>query len=258
MNLPIEIVLNTFQATAADLDVAGGVVTIDEYSFPWKKLFSAEKQLAVAEVDAIQNARIDAVSAGTEYSFILTQQVDSELVVERIAYTASTGDTWTNVSAAWKSIVDAHAAAGRIKIASTAISTVTNADDTLTITSSDGYALLSVSNASNSVTLNVGATTGVPAKNSGADLLAEGVKDSFDGDLPISGDTYTSYELTLMLPKGSGGFNEQTSDQEHTLKLYLNDGGGANYTALVGDIDNLLAGVDATTAAWNFSDALAV
>ena len=61
-----------------------------------------------------------------------------------------------------------------------------------------------------------------------------------------------------MLPKGSGGFNEQTSDQEHTLMLYLNDGGGANYTALFGDIDLLLAGLDAATAAWDFSDALAV
>jgi hypothetical protein len=61
-----------------------------------------------------------------------------------------------------------------------------------------------------------------------------------------------------MLPKGSGGFNEQTSDQEHTLNLYLNDTVGANYTALVADVDLLLAGLDAATAAWNFSDALAV
>ena len=257
MNKPIEIVLNTIAAAAADLTVVGGVIGIDDYSFPWKKLFSAEKQLAVVEVDAIQNAKITAVAAGIEYSFILTQRVGGDLIVERIAYTASTGDTYTNVSAGWKAIVDAHAASGRIKVASTVISTVTNADDVLTITSADGYALMSVSNASNSVTLNIaGATTGVAAVNAGADLLAAGVVDSFDStQKPVSGKVYTSYELTLMLPKGSGGFNEQTSDQKHTLMLYL-ETTATNYAALVLEIDKLLAGTDGL--AWNFSAALAV
>jgi len=265
MNLPIEIVLNAatidyVTATWKDLSVADGIITVGErYSFPWKKLFDKSKQIAVAEVDAIQKARIDAVSAGTEYSFLLTQQVGSSLVVERISYIASAGDTYTNVSAAWKSIVDAHASAGRIKIDSSAISTVNNTDDTLTITSSDGYALLSVSNASNSVTLNVGATTGVPAKNAGADLLAAGVVDSFDGTLPTAGASYTSYDLTLMLPKGSGGFNEQTSDQEHTLKLYIDESGTPSGHFIV-DLDKLLNGEDAinNTVTGLVSELLAV
>ena len=58
-----------------------------------------------------------------------------------------------------------------------------------------------------------------------------------------------------MLPKGSGGFNEQTSDQEHTLMLYL-ETTATNYAALVLEIDKLLAGTDGL--AWNFSAALAV
>jgi hypothetical protein len=253
MNLPIEIVLNTFQPTAADLDVAGGVVTIDEYSFPWKKLFSAEKQLAVAETPAAPTITVGTPVAGTEYFFYVSQWIDGSLEQHRIAATATTASA-NDLATALDAAVDVIAAAGggsRLKATSAAATNV------VTITSEAGYANLSVSNASSSV-LTLGGVAGVSAKNAGTDLLAENVKDSFDGDLPISGDTYTSYELTLMLPKGSGGFNEQTSDQEHTLKLYLNDGGGANYTALVGDIDNLLAGVDATTAAWDFSDALAV
>ena len=60
-----------------------------------------------------------------------------------------------------------------------------------------------------------------------------------------------------MLPKGSGGFNEQTSDQEHTLMLYL-ETTATNYAVLLADIDLLLNGEDAVTAGWDFHDALAV
>ena len=253
MNKPINIILNTMLAAAADLDVAGGVVTIDDYSFPWKKLFSAEKQLAVAETPAAPTITVGTPVPGTEYSFFVSQWIGGTLEQHRISVTAATA-TPDDLATLIDSAVDVIAAAGggsRLKATSAAATNV------VTITSIAGYANLTVSNASSSV-LTLGGVAGISAKNSGADLLAAGVADSFDSDLPISGDTYTSYELTLMLPKGSGGFNEQTSDQEHTLNLYLNDGGGANYTALVADVDLLLAGLDAATAVWNFSDALAV
>jgi hypothetical protein len=252
MNKPINIILNTMLPSAADLDVAGGVVTIDDYSFPWKKLFSAEKQLAVAETPAAPTITVGTPVPGTEYFFYVSQWIDGTLEQHRISVTAATAlpaDLATLIDSA----VDVIAAAGggsRLK----ATSAVT-ASNEVTISSIPGYANLTVSNASSSV-LVLGGVAGVSAKNSGADLLAAGVADSFDSDLPISGDTYTSYELTLMLPKGSGGFNEQTSDQEHTLNLYLNDTVGANYAALVLEVDKLLAGTDGL--AWNFSDALAV
>lgn len=251
MNKPINIILNTMLAAAADLDVAGGVVTIDDYSFPWKKLFSAEKQLAVAETPAAPTITVGTPVPGTEYFFYVSQWIGGTLEQHRISVTAATatpGDLATLIDSA----VDLIAAAGggsRLKATSAAAANV------VTISSIAGYANLTVSNASSSV-LALGGVAGVSAKNSGADLLAAGVADSFDSDLPISGDTYTSYELTLMLPKGSGGFNEQTSDQEHTLNLYLNDTVGANYAALVLEVDKLLAGTDGL--AWNFSDALAV
>jgi hypothetical protein len=244
MNKDINIVLNGASAAAASFDVADGVVSISSYPFPWKKIQKASKTVSVAKVDAVQNAKITAVAAGIEYSFILTQRVGGDLIVERIAYTAFTGDTYTNVSAGWKAIVDAHAASGRIKVASTAISTVTNADDVLTITSADAYALMSVSNASNSVTLNIaGATTGVAAVNAGADLLAIGIADSFDSDLPASGTNYTLYDWSLKLPKGKGGFNGQTDDQDVSLKLFVQEG-QAGTAALVIEIDYVLAGLN--------------
>jgi hypothetical protein len=252
MNKPINIILNTMLPSAADLDVAGGVVTIDDYSFPWKKLFSAEKQLAVAETPAAPTITVGTPVPGTEYFFYVSQWIDGTLEQHRISVTAATAlpaDLATLIDSA----VDVIAAAGGgSRLKATSAVTATNE---VTISSIAGYANLTVSNASSSV-LVLGGVAGISAKNSGADLLAAGVADSFDSDLPISGGTYTSYELTLMLPKGSGGFNEQTSDQEHTLNLYLNDTVGANYAALVLEVDKLLAGTDGL--AWNFSDALAV
>jgi hypothetical protein len=253
MNKPINIILNTIAATAADLAVAGGVVTIDDYSFPWKKLFSAEKQLAVAGTAGIITATPGALASGTEYAFFLTQEVNGEAITERITWVSgSATPTAAEICDGWRSVVLAHVNAGRFKITVPAAGAATLI---LPASSVADYNLTSVSGPLGST-----AQTAAPVSpvNLGADLLAAGVADSFDSDLPISGDTYTSYELTLMLPKGSGGFNEQTSDQEHTLNLYLNDTVGANYTALVADVDLLLAGLDAATAAWDFSDALAV
>ena len=254
MNKPINIILNTMLAAAADLDVAGGVITIDDYSFPWKKLFSAEKQLAVAGTAGVITATPGALAANTEYAFFLTQEVSGEVITERITWVSgSTAPATADIVCdGWRSVVLAHVNAGRFKITVPAAGAVTLI---LPASSVADYNLTSVSGPLGATAQT---TSGVAPVNLGADLLAAGVADSFDSDLPISGDTYTSYELTLMLPKGSGGFNEQTSDQEHTLNLYLNDTVGANYTALVADVDLLLNGEDAATAAWDFSDALAV
>ena len=62
-----------------------------------------------------------------------------------------------------------------------------------------------------------------------------------------------------MLPKGNGGFNGQTSDQEHTLKLYVDEAGTPSSHFIV-DLDKLLNGEDATnnTVTGLVSELLAV
>jgi hypothetical protein len=251
MNKPIEIVLNTIAAAAADLTVVGGVIGIDDYSFPWKKMFSAEKKLSVAGTAGIITATPGALSSGTEYAFFLTQEVNGEVITERITWVSgSATPTAINVADGWRSVVLAHVNAGRFKITVPAAGAATLI---LPASSVADYNLTSVSGPLGST-----AQTAAPVSpvNLGADLLAAGVVDSFDStQKPVSGKVYTSYELTLMLPKGSGGFNEQTSDQEHTLMLYL-ETTATNYAALVLEIDKLLAGTDGL--AWNFSAALAV
>ena len=192
--------------------------------------------------------------AGTEYYFYISQWIDGTLEQHRISAVGGASDTLT--AAAIVSAIETMAAAGggsRLKVSAT------NAAGVVTILSDAGYPTVTVSNASSSVLTIAVQTAGEEAINAGADLLAGGVKDSFDGSLPVSGSNYTSYELTLMLPKGNGGFNEQTSDQEHTLMIYIDESGtpSSHWRA---DFDNLLNGLDATnnTVTGLVSELLAV
>ena len=248
MNKDINIVLNTIAASAADLDVAGGIVTIDDYSFPWKKLFSAEKKAAVTAAGAAITLAPSSPSAGLEYRVIIRQFVADEEKVISVVYTAITGDTPTTVCNNLRTLISAFVSAGSLDV-------TPSGTTTCIITSSATNPVISVGGLLN---LSASApTAGTAGVNEGATLAGEGVVDSFDGDLPLVGSEYTSYELSLKLPKGYGGFNGQTSDQEIKLNLYL-DEAATNFAALEGDIDALLDGTDAVTAAWNFSDALAV
>ena len=52
MNKDINIILNGADAAAASFDVADGVVSVDGYSFPWKKIQKASKTVSAAETQA--------------------------------------------------------------------------------------------------------------------------------------------------------------------------------------------------------------
>jgi hypothetical protein len=75
MNKDINIILNGADAAAASFDVADGVVSIDGYSFPWKKIQKASKTVSVAGTEGIINAKIGALASGIEYAFFLTQKL---------------------------------------------------------------------------------------------------------------------------------------------------------------------------------------
>ena len=248
MNKPINIVLNAIAASAADLDVAGGSITIGGYAFPWKKLFSAEKKTAVTSAGGAITLTPATVSAGLEYSVIFKQYVAGSLKEVYVAYTAVAGDTPQIVCDALRTVTSAHVNSGSLDVA-------LSGSTTCIVTSTATNPVISVGGQQNLTPS--AATAGTAGVNEGATLIDAGVVDSFDGDLPLVSAEYTSYELGLKLPKGDGGFNGQTSDQEIKLNLYL-DEAATNFAALEGDIDALLDGTDAVTAAWNFSDALAV
>ena len=237
MNKDINIVLNGADAAAASFDVADGVVSIDGYSFPWKKIQKASKTVSVAETQADLDVTVASSVFGNEYFFYISQWIGGTLEQHRITFTGGASVTLT--AAAAVSAIETLAAAGggsRLKVSAT------NALGVITILSDTGYPLVTVSNVSSSV-LTISGTAGVAAKNAGADLLARGIADSFDSDLPASGTNYTLYDWSLKLPKGKGGFNGQTDDQDVSLKLFVQEA-QAGTAALVIEIDYVLAGLN--------------
>lgn len=81
------------------------------------------------------------------------------------------------------------------------------------------------------------------------DLNTEGVVASFQVDgsgdpLKFTADAvYAEYRIPFMASKGYGGFNEQTSDQEHLLKVYIKQSGStaANFAAALTGLDNVVS-----------------
>jgi len=240
MNKDINIILNGADAAPASFDVADGVVSIDGYSFPWKKIQKVIKTVSAAETQADVDVTVAGSVSGVEYFFYISQWIDGTLEQHRITFAGGASDTLT--AAAAVSAIETLAAAGggsRLKVSAT------NAAGVITILSDTGYPLITVSNASSSVLTIAVQTAGEAAVNAGADLLEIGIADSFDSDLPASGptDTYTLYDWSLKLPKGKGGFNGQTDDQDVSLKLFVQEG-QAGTLPLVTEVDNVLAGLN--------------
>ena len=239
MNKDINIVLNGASAAAASFDVADGVVSISGYPFPWKKIQKASKTVSVAGTAGVITATPGALAANTEYAFFLTQEVSGEVITERITWVSGSTAPATPdiVCDGWRSVVLAHVNAGRFKITVPAAGAVT------LILPASSVAYYNLTSVSGPLGATAQTTSGVAPVNLGADLLAAGVVDSFDSDLPASGTTYTLYDWSLKLPKGKGGFNGQTDDQDVSLKLFVQEG-QAGTAALVTEIDNVLAGLN--------------
>ena len=87
-------------------------------------------------------------------------------------------------------------------------------------------------------------------KHAADDLIAAGVKASFQKDgngNPVeftAGATYLESKFSFMAPKGYGGFNNQSSDQEHLLKVYVKqDATAANLDAAIDGLDAVIAAI---------------
>lgn len=138
-----------------------------------------------------------------------------------------------------------------------------SAGDTITLsgfTTGDGdYVVYSVPDATSILVINEGAAiTGTgdatvvaqERKHAADDLIADGIKASFQKDSngdPIeftAGATYLESKFSFMAPKGYGGFNNQTSDQEHLLKVYvIQDATAANLDAAIDGLDAVIAAI---------------
>ena len=240
MNKDIEIVLNTTDVVAAAFDVAGGVVTVDNYSFPWKKIQKMTRTAAVNAANGLITVTPATPTLGLEYRFTLVQYVADARREVAVSYTADAADVADPspidaIVAKLKTVITAYVNSGGLDV------TFGPSASTVQIYSTVTNPLINIGGL-----LNVTATpvlAGTAGVNMGAILASEGVVDSFDATAPTSGLLYTSWEFELMLPKGYGGFNHQTDDQAVSLMLFL-DQGGSEYGALNTEILNVSNGLD--------------
>lgn len=249
MNRDINIILTTAETVDTAVDFVEGLGRIRKgvgtdsvkYTFPWKKLGAVSRDNGVAGAEGEYTITPGALAANTEYSFYLTQVVDGETITEKIVFVS--GDTAPAtpdvVCDAWRAVVAAHVNAGRLAIDIPAAGAVTLDLDASSV---DNYNLTAVE-----ISLAGVAEDQAPVApvGRGADLLAAGVVDSFPepgsaAALPTAS-LYNLYTFELMMPKGNGGFNEQTSDQAVLLKVYADQASGTS-GALDTVVDSIIAG----------------
>ena len=237
MNKDIEIVLNTTDVLAAAFDVADGVVSVDGFSFQWKKIQRMKRTAAVNAATGLITVTPATPTLGLEYRFTLVQYVADSRREVAVSYTADAADVAAGVNSVvtkLKTLITAYVSAGSLDV------NFGGSVSTVQIYSTVTNPLINIGGLLNATASSVPGTAGV---NMGAILASQGVKDSFDATVPTSGLLYTSWEFELMLPKGYGGFNHQTDDQAVSLVLFL-DEGGSEYAALNTEILNVSNGLD--------------
>jgi hypothetical protein len=245
MNRDINIILTTAETVATAVDFVDGLGRIlkaadVQYTFPWKKLQATSKTAGAAGAAGQYTITPGALAANTEYSFYLTQEMDDEIITEQIVFVsgATAPATADVVCDAWRSVINAHVNAGRLAVTAGGTTTLT-----LVASSVDNFNLTTQEISLAGIVVNQAPVAPV---GRGADLLAEGIVDSFPAvgsaaALPVVGLSYSEYCFELMMPKGNGGFNEQTSDQAVLLKVYA-DEGAAGWAALDAVIDDVIDG----------------
>ena len=249
MNKDINIILTTAETLVTAIDFLDGLgrirkgVAADsvQYTFPWKKMGAVSKITGRAGAAGQYTITPGTGAANTDYSFYLTQEVDGEIITERITFTSgATTPSATEICDAWRAVINAHVNSGRIAVTAGGTTTLT-----LVASSVDNYNLTTQEIFLAGIVVNQAPVSPV---GRGADLLAEGIVDSFPAvgaaaALPVAGLSYSEYTFELMMPKGNGGFNEQTSDQAVSLKVYADEGaGGSNYTDLDAEVDKIING----------------
>ena len=242
MNKDINIVLPAADTLANAVQVVDGLLGVYKnagadrtFTLPWKKLSKVSITLPAAAVESDYKFTPTGVADGSVHSFYITQGAgDNAVQTIQVSYTANASDTVATVCDQLIVIINALESTGLIDVDLTDNATDIDIDGTAT------NPFFSISGAQGG-TLAVTAA-GSEAVGEGADLLDRGIVDAFDGDLPLVADTYAEYRFEFMAPKGHGGINGQTSDQEHVLRVFADSTAGAGYTALDAVIDSLIDG----------------
>jgi hypothetical protein len=155
-NLPYIKVYNSVNSAANTIASAGGKVTVKDGSssgyalldfLTSKAIAGAARTMALAERVKVMTATVGSTAAGTEHSFIISQDIDEPggdgLAQVKVQYTAVAGDTVTDVASALKDVINANKS---LKLSAT------SALGVVTITADAGYPLFELSNLVGNIT----------------------------------------------------------------------------------------------------------
>lgn len=170
-NLPYIKVYNSVNSAANTISSASGKVSVKDGTSGGYELLSfltskaiagAERVMAKAERVKVMTATVGSTSAGTEHSFIISQDIDEPggdgLAQVKIQYTAVAGDSVISVAAALVKGINANKS---LKLSAT------SALGVVTITADAGYPLFELSNLVGNISI-ADVTGGTPATASGA------------------------------------------------------------------------------------------
>ena len=171
-NLPYIKVYNSVNSAANTIASAGGKVTVKDGSssghalldfLTSKAIAGAARTMALAERVKVMTATVGSTAAGTEHSFIISQDIDEPggdgLAQVKVQYTAVAGDSVTSVAAALVKGINANKS---LKLSAT------SALGVITITADAGYPLFELSNLVGGITKADITGVAVAASESGA------------------------------------------------------------------------------------------
>jgi hypothetical protein len=221
---PNYLFLNSVQAAGADVSVSEGIVTFGTSTnvFTGIKVKDISniytKTPGAAAVARVQTVTVTApASAGTDYSFQITQMIGSEYKTSFVSYESVAGDTAITVATALASVASALISAGSIQLASAANSG-TNVV-TLTGSTANPIFVAEVLDAGSGLVVATSAA-GNEAFGVGSDLIAEGITGI--SAQPVSTNVYS---LAIVNYYSSAiSLNAQERNIEQQLYIYVNDG----------------------------------
>lgn len=234
-------VLNNVAASAADISLSGGILTIvlDDNGtklvtdYQLIKRPANTKKVSVAETLQVSTVTYT-YAANTVYAFTVSQDIDGKTLSRTISIDTSNPGLGTDALVA-AAIVKKFNLLG-FKI------TASGAASPVTLTAITGYAKFTIVGLSN-VTVATG-TAGVYAVNTYADLVARGITGG------VAGNVYTSYEFECGAYSGNGFGGTEKHLDYNTVEWLINEG-DSDAATLITRVDRTINGMDSAGTGIN-------
>lgn len=232
-------VLDTVQATAADVSTANQAISLGDplefiCNFPELRPGVSYRQAAVAGTAQVDTLTPTAPAADLQYD-VKVQWYDFTSQSQREAffsYVATAADTATTVCDAFRSQINTNPT---VPIVATGTTTLVMTADVATFPVQYTFVSTGVNNMTVALT-----TPGVMPENT---IPVLSTLEGLSASNFTTGNTYTRYRFTF--DRLGTSANTQRVTNERIFDLFVDDGAGANYTALDGRLTEILGALNA-------------